>query len=61
VRRQSEAATALWINEIKAVSRYACHRTPKSFAHTLNWFDAYLCNLLNLRMKLIKDASSLPA
>jgi hypothetical protein len=58
VRRQSEAATALWINEIKAVSRYACHRTPKSFAHTLNWFDAYLCNL---RMKLIKDASSPPA
>ena len=35
VRRQSEAATALWLNlksvisESKAVSRYAYHRTPK--------------------------------
>jgi glutamate-1-semialdehyde 2,1-aminomutase len=29
VRRQSEAATALWIDpQSKAVSRYACHRTP---------------------------------
>jgi hypothetical protein len=32
---KSEAATALWLNlksvisESKAVSRYACHRTPK--------------------------------
>lgn len=35
VRRQSEAATALWIKrdpcaKSKAVSRYACHRTPKA-------------------------------
>jgi glutamate-1-semialdehyde 2,1-aminomutase len=29
VRRQSEAATALWIEpQSKAVSRFACHRTP---------------------------------
>jgi len=29
VRRQSEAATALWIKtQSKAVSRFACHRTP---------------------------------
>jgi hypothetical protein len=38
VRRQSEAATALWLNletvigKSKAVSRYACHRTPNSVA-----------------------------
>jgi mannose-6-phosphate isomerase-like protein (cupin superfamily) len=35
VRRQSEAATALWIRLLdtsKAVSRCACHRTPNSFA-----------------------------
>ncbi len=34
VRRQSVASTALWIRswlkQSKAVSRYACHRTPKS-------------------------------
>jgi len=34
VRRQSEAATALWLSNFgsrgsKAVSRYACHGTPK--------------------------------
>jgi len=42
VRRQSEAATALWIStrtqtsyESKAVSRCACHRTPK--LHSERW------------------------
>jgi hypothetical protein len=32
VRWQSEATTALWIEQqilSKAVSRYACHRTPQ--------------------------------
>jgi hypothetical protein len=47
LRRQSAAATALWLcrkkfmrSESKAVSRYACHRSPQPPAFAA-WISAF--------------------